>query len=121
MMDEYLVERLKAIAHPLRFQILRALGAGEANVGEVEQATGIGQPGLSQQLSILRGAGLVETRRQSKMVFYSLAASQIGEVAAAIAALLPEASPVQAPPPSPHHSRSGAAVFATIDPAANIP
>ena len=36
---------------------------GEKSVGELETMTGIGQPGLSQQLAILRKAELVQTRR----------------------------------------------------------
>ncbi|WP_155647654.1 ArsR/SmtB family transcription factor, partial [Erythrobacter donghaensis] len=64
-----LVEALKALAHPLRWRILRTLASGERNVGEIEQATGIGQPALSQQLGVLRKAGLVVTRKDAKLVF----------------------------------------------------
>ena len=83
MSNETLIEELKAIAHPLRFQILESLRGGELNVGEIEQASGIGQPALSQQLSVLRRAGLVDTRKSAKLVFYSLnqeRLSQIGTV-----------------------------------------
>ena len=72
MIDDAPIEELKAIAHPLRFQIIQLLRAGELNVGEIEQASGIGQPALSQQLGILRKADLVETRKSAKLVFYSL-------------------------------------------------
>lgn len=72
MIDEVPIEELKAIAHPLRFQIIQLLREGERNVGEIEQASGIGQPALSQQLGILRKADLVETRKEAKLVFYSL-------------------------------------------------
>lgn len=116
-MDDVLVERLKGIAHPMRLAILRALGEGEANVGQIEQATGIGQPALSQQLSVLRGVGLVSTRRQSKLVFYALDATALAESAAAVSALLPASArpaPAGTSTPAPHRSRSGAAVFATV-------
>lgn len=66
------VDALKALAHPLRLRILEALRAGECNVGEIEEATGITQPALSQQLAVLRGAGLVANRRKAKLVFYRL-------------------------------------------------
>jgi len=72
MNDNPPIDELKAIAHPLRFQIIQILKAGELNVGEIEQASGIGQPALSQQLGILRKADLVETRKSAKLVFYSL-------------------------------------------------
>jgi len=89
MNEEDLIEALKALAHPLRWRLLSALVAGERNVGEIETATGIGQPGLSQQLGVLRKAGLVETRKEAKLVFYSLADTQIESALARIAALVP--------------------------------
>ncbi len=52
------IEELKAIAHPLRFLIMKILLKGELNVGQIEKISSIGQPMLSQQLSILRKAGL---------------------------------------------------------------
>lgn len=116
-MDESVIEGLKAIAHPMRLAILRALTGGEANVGQIEEATSLVQPGLSQQLSILRNAGLVQSRRQSKLVFYSLDAGRIGQLAEAVGALLPlDSSPAQGMEAAPgvHHSRRGAAVFATV-------
>lgn len=93
MAEDDLIEALKALAHPLRFRILAALAGGERNVGEIEQATGIAQPGLSQQLSVLRKAELVETRKQAKLVFYSVSAAQLGAVTAALAALVPGIAP----------------------------
>ncbi len=66
--EDDLIEALKALAHPLRFRILTALAAGERNVGEIEQVTAISQPGLSQQLGVLRKAGLVDTRKEAKLV-----------------------------------------------------
>lgn len=92
MSDNDLIEALKALAHPLRWRILNALIAGERNVGEIEAATGISQPGLSQQLGVLRKAGLVETRKDAKLVFYALADEQIVGTLGRIAALLPVAN-----------------------------
>ena len=89
MAEDEFIEALKALAHPLRWRILTALTASERNVGEIEQVTGIGQPGLSQQLGVLRKAGLVETRKDAKLVFYSLAQSELADVTAAMAALAP--------------------------------
>lgn len=93
MTDDQLLEALKAIAHPSRLRILQALAKGEANVGEIEDATEIGQPALSQQLAILRKAGLVETRRQAKLVYYTLDVQAIGTVTAALADLAPATQP----------------------------
>jgi DNA-binding transcriptional ArsR family regulator len=66
-------EKLKVYAQPQRLMILSSLLEGEKTVGEIEGATGIGQPALSQQLAELRRADLVETRRAAKQVHYRLA------------------------------------------------
>lgn len=78
------IEQLKALAHPLRFQILELLKSGEMNVGEIETASGIGQPTLSQQLGVLRKAGLVDTRKEAKLVFYSRNEDVLRSIANAI-------------------------------------
>lgn len=90
--ENALVEQFKAIAHPLRLRILEALCNNERNVGEIEHATGIGQPALSQQLGVLRKAGLVETRKEAKLVFYSLAADKLGALSGLLSALTPDTS-----------------------------
>lgn len=84
MSDAPPIEELKAIAHPVRFRILEVLSAGELSVGEIDQAADIGQPALSQQLGVLRKAGLVETRKEAKLVFYSLAAERIAALSSAL-------------------------------------
>lgn len=42
------------------------------SVGEIEEATSIHQPTLSQQLGVLRDEGLVDTRRDGKKIYYSI-------------------------------------------------
>lgn len=66
-------ERLRIYAQPQRLMILSRLIDGEHTVSEIDEATGIGQPALSQQLAELRRAEIVETRRASKLVYYRLA------------------------------------------------
>lgn len=87
MSEEPPIEELKAIAHPLRFRILQVLGEGELSVGEIDRAADIGQPALSQQLGVLRKAGLVETRKEAKLVYYSLASEPIARLARALGAI----------------------------------
>ena len=123
-MAERIIARLKAIAHPARFAILQALVRGESNVGEIESATGIGQPLLSQQLSVLRKADLVLTRRAAKLVFYRIEPRALADLAQMIAALAGPAGHADAdgnsafvrPADNPVGSKStgGAAVFARI-------
>lgn len=119
--ENTLIEQLKAIAHPLRLRILEALSQTELNVGEIEQVTSIGQPALSQQLGVLRKAGLVETRKEAKLVFYRLAADEVAELSAVLLALTPttpaqprpgtllSSPPSQAPSPA-----TGVAHFARL-------
>lgn len=64
---------LRSLAHPQRLRLLCELSAGERCVGGLATATGMTQPSLSQQLGVLRGMGLVETRREGKFVHYRLA------------------------------------------------
>jgi DNA-binding transcriptional ArsR family regulator len=66
-------ERLKIYAQPQRLMILSRLIDGEHTVSEIDEATGIGQPALSQQLAELRRAAVVKTRREAKQVYYRLA------------------------------------------------
>lgn len=92
MTDNVAIEALKALAHPLRFRILQVLKSGERNVGEIEQLAGIGQPALSQQLSVLRKAGLVATRKESKLVYYQIAGDRLAQLTAEIGDLVPVAT-----------------------------
>ena len=75
-------ELLRALAHGVRLALLRAMIDGERSVGEIEQVTGVNQPGLSQQLGVLRKADLVHTRKEAKLVFYRLNRDRIAEVSA---------------------------------------
>ncbi len=67
---------LKALANDNRLVILCSLAEGEKNVGELERILGIRQPTLSQQLARLRSDELVETRRDSRQIYYGLASDE---------------------------------------------
>ena len=108
---------LKALGHDVRLRLMRTLlENGEKSVGELETMTGIGQPGLSQQLGILRKAELVQTRREAKLVFYSLAPEALESTATLLCALSGISS--QATPPETRNAharaRGSAATFARI-------
>ena len=66
-------EKLKVYAQPQRLMILSCLLRGESSVSDIDRATGIGQPALSQQLAALRQADVVKTRREGKQICYDLA------------------------------------------------
>lgn len=64
---------MKVLSNPDRLLLLCELSEGERNVGELQEAVGIVQPTLSQQLAVLREESLVETRREGKNIYYSIA------------------------------------------------
>lgn len=63
---------LKVLANPERLLLLCELSQGERCVSELEEELGIEQPTLSQQLTVLRTEGLVETRRDGRWIYYSV-------------------------------------------------
>lgn len=68
-----LAARFKALAHPVRLQIVDMLrGGDEVCVCHMEAALGKRQAYISQQLMILRDAGLVTSRKEGLQVFYRL-------------------------------------------------
>src|SRR6266851_10096500 len=67
---------LKALAHENRLMILCILSQGEKSVSELERLLSLRQPTVSQQLARLRADGLVETRRDGKTIYYSLASEE---------------------------------------------
>lgn len=56
--------------------LLCQMTQGEFSVKELETITGILQPTLSQQLTVLREEQLVNTRREGKQIFYSISSSE---------------------------------------------
>ncbi len=64
---------LKKLSNPDRLLVACALVEGERSVRELENALGIRQPGLSQQIAGLREAGLIAGRKEGKQMFYRLA------------------------------------------------
>ncbi|MGE0627479.1 MAG: ArsR/SmtB family transcription factor [Hyphomicrobiaceae bacterium] len=66
-------EFLKALAHENRLLILCILAERERSVMELERLLSLSQPMVSQQLARLRLDGLVDTRREGRVVYYRLA------------------------------------------------
>lgn len=63
---------LKALSNSDRLLLLCHMTEGERCVSDLESMTGIAQPTLSQQLSVLREEGLVSTRREGRQIFYQI-------------------------------------------------
>ena len=72
-MDQDLVDRLKALAHPARLEILRVLAArGTCVCGEVVEVMPLAQATVSQHLKVLKEAGLIRGRIDGKNSCYCL-------------------------------------------------
>nr|WP_320132229.1 metalloregulator ArsR/SmtB family transcription factor [uncultured Holophaga sp.] len=83
-----LVERLKAVAHPLRLRTLVLLQGGELCVCQLVEALGVPQSSVSGALRELRRSGLIRERREGRWVYVSLAPESEG--GPLLAALLEE-------------------------------
>jgi ArsR family transcriptional regulator, arsenate/arsenite/antimonite-responsive transcriptional repressor len=62
----------KALGDETRVRIVALLAHGELCVCHVEAALGLSQPNASRHLSILRAAGILETRRAGNWVYYGI-------------------------------------------------
>lgn len=72
---------LKALAHPLRYEILQFIHRQKAvAVNEIYRSLGQEQSITSQHLAILRKAGFVTTLREGKRIYYSVNYDRINEV-----------------------------------------
>jgi DNA-binding transcriptional ArsR family regulator len=109
---------LRALAHPGRLMICCLLREGERAVSDIEAALDIKQPRLSRELSKLREAGLVDTRRVSKAVFYRLADERAACVIDGVCSAMgePPAANSPAASPAPPPRRGGYGVFARTKP-----
>jgi len=63
---------VKALAHPARIAMVEALAGGERCVCELAELAGMEISTASRHLSVLRGAGVLESRKEGLKVFYRL-------------------------------------------------
>jgi ArsR family transcriptional regulator len=78
----------KALAHPARVRVLELLAEREHTIGELAEATGLELSHLSQQVSVLRRAGIVDSRRVRSSVICVLRDPQTAELLAVARRLL---------------------------------
>ncbi len=70
----------KTLMHPARLEILETLRDGEHCVCHIEAALGYRQAYISQQLSVLREAGLIQDRRDGWNVYYQVVQPKVFDV-----------------------------------------
>jgi len=82
----------KALAHPVRLEVLDLLSKREYTVEELTKLTGSGQSNLSQHLAALRQQKLVVPRRAGVNVYYGLSNPKIADACSQIRKLLVQLS-----------------------------
>ena len=74
---QHQADLFRALMHPARLAILDLLRSGEACVCHLEAHLGYRQAYLSQQLAILRAAGLIRDRRAGWNIYYEVARPEL--------------------------------------------
>ncbi|MGW6930851.1 ArsR/SmtB family transcription factor [Lentzea sp. NPDC054927] len=75
-------EFFKTLGHPARIRVLELLSGREHAVAEMVPQVGVETGNLSQQLAVLRRAGLVTTRKEGATVYYSPTSTHVAELLA---------------------------------------
>ena len=75
--ERSIAEYLKVLGSPIRVQILFSVGYGEACVCHLEAVLKKRQAYISQHLMVLRDAGILDTRRDGKYIYYRVADKNI--------------------------------------------
>jgi len=71
---------LKALADPIRRQILDMLKPGRLSAGEIAEKFPVSGAAISKHLSVLKDADLIRDTREGKYIYYELNASVLEEV-----------------------------------------
>lgn len=71
--DDSAADVFKALGHPARVRILRALVEGETCVCDLVEAAGLGWSTVSRHLSVMKAAGVLSDEKRGKQVIYRLA------------------------------------------------
>ena len=78
---------LRALADPIRLQVIEALGGGERCVCDLTADLGLAQSKLSFHLKVLRDTGLLADRQSGRWVYYRLQPDALERLRAWLAAL----------------------------------
>jgi len=81
-------EFFRTLGHPARIRVLELLSEREHAVAELLPELDIEPSNLSQQLAVLRRAGLVVTRKEGSTVHYSLTSPHVAELLAVARTIL---------------------------------
>jgi ArsR family transcriptional regulator, arsenate/arsenite/antimonite-responsive transcriptional repressor len=82
-----------ALSDPTRRSILSMLSRGEKSAGEIAEAFAITRPSISHHLSVLKGADLIESRREGQSLIYSIHTTVLEDALASFLGLLRAGEP----------------------------
>ena len=71
---------MRALADPVRRDILNLLKCGRMSAGEITERFDITAAAISRHLSVLKEADLIRDTREGKFIFYELNASVLEEI-----------------------------------------
>lgn len=71
---------LKALADPIRREILNLLKSGRMSAGEITEHFPVTAASISRHLSVLKDADLIRDTREGKFIYYELNASVLEEI-----------------------------------------
>ena len=71
---------LKALAHPMRLQIIAGLIKNECNVAQIQKNLGLPQSTISQHLRVLRNSGIIKARREGAKRCYRVVDNRVRKI-----------------------------------------
>lgn len=78
---------MKALADPIRREILEMLKKGRLSAGDIAEHFDVTAPSISRHLSVLKEADFIRDAREGKFIFYELNASVLEEILLWVSAL----------------------------------
>lgn len=82
-----LQQTMKALADPIRREILNLLKSGRMSAGDIASRFPVTDASVSRHLSVLKDADLIRDTREGKFIFYDINTSVLEEVMLWMAAL----------------------------------
>ena len=80
-------QMLKALAHPVRMEIIERLEKNGCNVSKIQENLGLPQSTISQHLKVLKNAGILSSHRKGTTVCYRIEIKEIRRIVRMLAGI----------------------------------
>ncbi len=77
---EQISEKLKALGHPARLQIIVGIMENECNVSQIQEALGLPQSTISQHLKTLKSSGIIRGRKEGTKICYRVIDTTVRQI-----------------------------------------